>query len=599
MQNTSEMTINENFCFDTKKRSSIAVTQKALKLYTDNLEKALKLEGNIPIFLDTNVLLDYYTMSFQEREKLEKFLLEHKERIFVTQQIEKEFLRNRIEKINSFYTSLSRVKNDFDRIKQDIDDFKRSIINKFGGFLTGKILKNDYPELQEELESLKGDLQVNLRLFSESSDLEKRIDEKAKHIEEVVDSILEENKDMQIYDEALEIFATFNTTKALQEDEIRFIESQYDQLSTEYEALSREDKESYLYQYTFPGRSDKNKKDYPYGDFIIYHEILKYCREHQTNAIFLTSDVTKKDWLTEDKKPYVRYIEKTYLNTEHVIFILDAERLLKVSFERIYEEEPSKTRTIVRTIQSIKDDELFREQRKNLEYEEILEKIKSRGYWEIIIQPQEFIRERIQNLGDCKKLIMEMKVSLRGWDFPHYDFRNEPVSGLDYVEQTTDWAGQIEFWRYYQSGQFVFIKGLKEDWIEEDGFLGGNRFGIEPFTMLEIINSVYFYTEVFEFASRLANRGLLGEACKIHIILHKAKHRKLRFLDAGRELYSDYVSEIEEIPYEQSISTIQLLSDSAEMALDAIVWLFQRFNWHEVNKNIFREDQRRFLEKRI
>lgn len=231
---------------------------------------------------------------------------------------------------------------------------------------------------------------------------------------------------------------------------------------------------------------------------------------------------------------------------------------------------------------------------------EILGKIKSRGYWKIIIHPQQFLKERIQNLVECKQIILETKVSLRGWDFPHYDFQNGPIiGGLDYVDQSVNFAGQVEYWRYYQSGQFVFLKGVKEDWIEEDGFLGRNRLGIEPLSSLTIINTVYIFTEVLEFASRLANKNLLGDSCKISIILYGAQGRKLMFLESNRTLRQDYVCEISEIPYEVIPTTMQLLSNSAEIALDGIVWFFQRFNWDTVNKNIFKEDQRKFLENRI
>ena len=231
---------------------------------------------------------------------------------------------------------------------------------------------------------------------------------------------------------------------------------------------------------------------------------------------------------------------------------------------------------------------------------ETLEKIKKRGYWEIIIHPQQFIKERIQSFEMCKQLILETKVSLRGWDFPHYDFQHEPtVGGLDYIEQATDFAGQIEYWRYYQSGQFIFFDGLKEDWLEEDGFLGRNRFSIEPLTSLEIINTLYLFTEIFEFAARLASKDVLGDSCKIQITLHGAQHRKLIVVDSNRWFPHQYICEIPEIPYEVPTTTLQLLSNSSEMALEGIVWLFQRFNWDKVNKDIFKEDQRKFLEKRI
>lgn len=230
---------------------------------------------------------------------------------------------------------------------------------------------------------------------------------------------------------------------------------------------------------------------------------------------------------------------------------------------------------------------------------ELLEKIKSRGYWKVIIRPQEFLKDRIPHLHECKQVVLETKVSLRGWDFPHYDFQDGPISGTDYVEQSVNFSGQVEFWRYYQSGQFVFFKGVKEDWVKENGFLGGQTYGIEPLHTLTILNTVYLFTEIFEFASRLANKDLLGDSCQIDIVLHKAQARKLMFLDFRRELFQDYICGIQDIPYEVSTTKMELLSTSAEMALEGIIWLFQRFNWDKANSEWFREDQRKLLEKRL
>ncbi|PVV55718.1 PIN-like domain-containing protein, partial [Chryseobacterium sp. HMWF035] len=80
----------------------------------------------------------------------------------------------------------------------------------------------------------------------------------------------------------------------------------------------------------FPGLGDiKDKPDDPYGDFIIYHEMMKYMLSKNTEIIFLTFDNTKGDWMSKSKAPYIHYVENMYINTNEIIYILDAERILE------------------------------------------------------------------------------------------------------------------------------------------------------------------------------------------------------------------------------------------------------------------------------
>ena len=103
--------IDENFCFQIQKLHTIALTNSALKLYAEKLEpEAIMLTGNLPIVLDTNVLLGYYGMANKEKQKLLKFFEENKKRIFLTQHIEKEFLKNRISVIfDKFLQPLNNI----------------------------------------------------------------------------------------------------------------------------------------------------------------------------------------------------------------------------------------------------------------------------------------------------------------------------------------------------------------------------------------------------------------------------------------------------------------------------------------------------------
>jgi hypothetical protein len=227
-----------------------------------------------------------------------------------------------------------------------------------------------------------------------------------------------------------------------------------------------------------------------------------------------------------------------------------------------------------------------------------IEKIKSRGFWKIIIRPSEFIPNRISNISECKSIVRDNSVLLRGWDYPHYDTNYEPTTGIDYVEQSVDWNIHIEAWRMYQSGQFVHYHALWEDWHELDTFWGQVQ-QIPPGVYLNLIGTVYLMTEIFEFSARLAAKGVLGDHCEIIIELNNTKSRQLKAFPVDRAFFSRYETALDNIPRKIQIPVNELIGRSTELALEQIEWLYRRFNWDNVNIAVFKEDQRKLLEKRL
>jgi len=233
--------------------------------------------------------------------------------------------------------------------------------------------------------------------------------------------------------------------------------------------------------------------------------------------------------------------------------------------------------------------------------ESVLKKIKSRGYWEVIIRPTQFKEERL-SLQECSHIIRECKVMLRGWDYPHISDRQPPrVGGVDYVESLTDWNGYKELWRMYQSGQFVHLFGCREDWLGEHiSVFGPSRYsGIKPGLVLEVRMTLYSITEIYEFASRLVQKNLFDGSAFLSITLHGMKNRKLTFFESGRFLSGDYICVINDLPQEKTIAVNELLGRGHEMALDHTLWILERFNWPSPPKDILKEDQKKFLEGRI
>jgi|WetSurMetagenome_2_1015567.scaffolds.fasta_scaffold16926_4 hypothetical protein len=335
----NELTINYDFNF-VPKATSILQSQKALKCFSDGFDAASNLDGDTPIFLDTNVLLDYYKISFAEREQLQKFFDVNKERIYLTKQIECEFLRHRIDHIKTYLKSLEEFVNAYRNIKSEIEKLKSGEVKGFDHYLNNNpILKNDYQDLRTELLQFNDTLKTKLKGLFQETDFEQQIIEKEKKIEEIKKR-LEGQADIERKDPLLDIIANFNVVDSLNEEETTFLKSTYDELSKMYDSVKSD--QNFNWKHTFPGCGDKNEKEDPYGDFIIYHEILKFMKSLGKNAIFLTNDVEKNDWLLRNKTellPYTHYIVNTFIATEHTLYIFQAKDKIRVSYQPIYIEE--------------------------------------------------------------------------------------------------------------------------------------------------------------------------------------------------------------------------------------------------------------------
>ncbi len=230
-----------------------------------------------------------------------------------------------------------------------------------------------------------------------------------------------------------------------------------------------------------------------------------------------------------------------------------------------------------------------------------LEKIKSRGYWEVIIRPTRFEKERINDLIQCRKLVEECRIELRGWDYPHIGNKEPPYCGIDYVESTIDWDMYKEFWRMYQSGQFIHLFGLHEDWFEENRpFFGFSQYSsIKSGSILEVVMTLYSLTEIYQFAAKLAEKNVFDDSIYISIKLHGLMNRELTCFEFGRGFWNEYICHIDYFPREKEIPIKILLEKNDEIALDETLEIFKRFNWASPPRETFKKDQRKLLERKF
>jgi hypothetical protein len=233
----------------------------------------------------------------------------------------------------------------------------------------------------------------------------------------------------------------------------------------------------------------------------------------------------------------------------------------------------------------------------------ILEKIKSRGYWRINFEPLVYTK-KLKTLTECKDIVEKNSVTLRGWDYPHIPRKKEGEIGMfaqeNYYEGREDWANHKEVWRMYQSGQFLHFLSLRDDWMEFSGWgITPNRTDIKPGTQLNLIGEViYELTEIFEFLSRLAQIGLYDEGTRVSITLNNTKGRKL-VTSADRWLWDEYITDMENIPFEHEYSKEELITKSKDLALEAIVHIFERFNWPNIPIDVIKSDQEKLLSRNL
>lgn len=223
-----------------------------------------------------------------------------------------------------------------------------------------------------------------------------------------------------------------------------------------------------------------------------------------------------------------------------------------------------------------------------IEVDEVVKLIKEKGFWIITIRPTLYEEDRIDTLVNCKNVLQDKKLSLRGWDFPHL---NRFESGNNYVQSKENFGQFKELLRFYKSGQFIYYKSMYEEYMEERYQNRVNGKG------LEIISSLYLFTEILEFASRLAQSKVLGDEITIKIECFGIKGRQLFFYEATRPLFRNYISTIEdESRLEISVGVEKLISNGNTIAIELLNNLFEKFNWdiHAIQGE-FKEEQQKLL----
>ena len=230
-------------------------------------------------------------------------------------------------------------------------------------------------------------------------------------------------------------------------------------------------------------------------------------------------------------------------------------------------------------------------------------------HWRVNFRPEVYIEEVIPSLSQCFQVIEKNRVRLRGWDYPHLsNHENERTQGIDWVASWSRFRGHLEYWRFYQSTQFIHYFSVRESteegWrskLQEEtashlSHIGGIDWDKVP-GFISINNFLFTVTEIIEFAARLCQAQVYKGNLDISIQINPIKGFMLT-TDWDRA-WGVYCSAGEDVLGKTwRIDSESLIADSPEYSLNIIVWFFERFGWLNPSIDVLREDIDNYLKGR-
>lgn len=229
---------------------------------------------------------------------------------------------------------------------------------------------------------------------------------------------------------------------------------------------------------------------------------------------------------------------------------------------------------------------------------QVVDAVTAGAHWRVTIRPTVFAPARIQSLGQCWQLMESESVSFRGWDYPHVDHRNR-AQGNDWIQSWVTFRGIGEYWRLYQSGLFLHIFGFQEDSLDTEERNRAVRWisiptDFECTGTVDFIAMLYTMTEVFELASRLGQKGALGDTGYVSVEMRNVANRLLVSHDHNRMVHDFCPATAQIITFVRTASVTELVSTAREAAIDATLHFYERFGAFNVPRALLVDEQAKF-----
>lgn len=330
--------ISESFSYRTHYDNAKLITD-ACDYYKNNIMSMFEMlspqNGNAIISFDTNFLLRLYGMPVVSRDEILKFIGLKSKNIIIASHVVTELIKNSDNISAKFKKTLRDEIKNWNTIISDINRGLSAISGKIQQVQSSNILRNSVSaECGAAIEELINRV-VAYDINQENKD--KMVESATKIKELLEDSVQGIIKEISygLDDPILRALSNVVQLDPLTKPELDFLDEHYSTLLEGYnkKKISSTEKSRYV----FPGCGDRKKEENQNGDFIIYHELIKWMRANNKNVYFFTNDVKKSDWLDENGIPYRQTIVDTYHNTGHMLYVLDAADF-PVDFKQIFDD---------------------------------------------------------------------------------------------------------------------------------------------------------------------------------------------------------------------------------------------------------------------
>jgi hypothetical protein len=221
--------------------------------------------------------------------------------------------------------------------------------------------------------------------------------------------------------------------------------------------------------------------------------------------------------------------------------------------------------------------------------EGLVDRIKSRGYWRVNFQPL-VAREKLPSMADCRRVVQENSVSLRGWSYPAFFDGSEEAKGVrscgTYMEGWVEWSQYREYWRMYKSGQWLHYAAIRLDWLDEAHFHDARASQLTRGTALPVVDTIYLVTEMFLLLSRLSQAALYDEGVRLRITAEPLRDRELWIDDPYRMPFTtSQKTGAERFSWDQEYTKAILTDPNAE-ARNILIALFDSFDWNPSHEQL-------------
>jgi hypothetical protein len=79
----------------------------------------------------------------------------------------------------------------------------------------------------------------------------------------------------------------------------------------------------------------------------------------------------------------------------------------------------------------------------------------------------------------------------------------------------------------------------------------------------------------------------------------QVKSRILTVLDPRRGWWGYYPSVEDTLPHTKEVPAAELIGNSAQLALEATLWFFHRFQWNDPSLAVLQNDQQKLLTRNL